>query len=205
MKQLDPVHEEAIKELINIGVGKGGEILNQMLSTHIKLDVPEVDVLPASEIKRHFQNNGGPLLAAVHMGFSGSINGTVNLTFKSEDADKLVQLLTGVSPEKSDPDIDMESLRSGTMTEIGNVVINGVVGTLSNMLNLELHYYMPDFLEGNIEEIIRRMEQEQKAAIVILAKTRFRALSIDVEGDLMFFLSLSGYESLMEAFDQWKP
>jgi chemotaxis protein CheC len=196
---------EALKELINIGVGKGGEILNQMLSSHITLNVPEVNVLPVADLKAFFSDGEGPIFAAVQMGFSGSINGTVNLTFTLEDADKLVYLLTGIESKNEDSEIDMDSLRAGTMTEIGNVLINGVVGTLSNVLGLQLRYVVPDFLEGNIGEIIDRMEQEQESGVVILAKTRFRALSIDVEGDLMFFLTLSGYEVLLETFAKWKP
>ncbi|ADK81432.1 chemotaxis protein CheC [Sediminispirochaeta smaragdinae] len=191
-------HLELLRELINIGVGKGGEILNKMLGSHITLDVPDVTIVEEEHFLDFLLRPNDPLLAAVNMEFLGALAGTVNLVFRAGDVDKLVILATGGG--EADTGIDMESLRTGSLLEIGNVVINGVVGTLSNILHLKLNYSIPAYLEGNIKQIIDKMRKDDDATILIIAKTRFRAESLDLEGDLIFFLGISSYQELVDSF-----
>jgi chemotaxis protein CheC len=193
------VQTETLKELINIGVGKGGDILNQMLSAHITLDVPEISIIDEQSFLEFLEKPEDPLLSAVNMEFDGSMAGTVNLMFRAGDADKMARLLVG--EDVIVDGMEMTDLRSGTLIEVGNVVINGVIGTLSNILHMHLNYSVPSYLEGNIGQIIRRMEREINSAVLIVAKTRFHSVSLDLEGDLIFFLTIESFEALLESFD----
>lgn len=47
---------DALKELINIGVGRGASALNMMLNSHIRLQVPFVKVLSPTDWKREFKS-----------------------------------------------------------------------------------------------------------------------------------------------------
>lgn len=192
-------HIGILKELLNIGVGKGGEVLNQMLSAHIQLDVPEIIVAEEHAHSMLLERESDPLLAAVNMDFDGNLNGTVDLMFRTADADKLVKLITGADDLSAG--MEMESLRTGTLMEIGNVVINGVIGSLSNILGLQLHYSVPNYLEGNIEQIIEGVGIDPEKSVLVIARTRFRAESMDLEGDLIFFLGIADFNAMVEAFE----
>jgi chemotaxis protein CheY-P-specific phosphatase CheC len=44
-----PEQLDALRELINIGIGRAAGVLNEMLSAHIQLYVPDVEILSAEE------------------------------------------------------------------------------------------------------------------------------------------------------------
>uniref|UniRef100_A0ACD5GZE0 Uncharacterized protein n=1 Tax=Desertifilum tharense IPPAS B-1220 TaxID=1781255 RepID=A0ACD5GZE0_9CYAN len=51
------------------------------------------------------------------------------MIFPTESASTLVSLLTGEKPGTP----DLEAVKIGTLLEVGNIVLNGVVGTVSNL------------------------------------------------------------------------
>jgi len=53
MTFLDEIQTDALKELINIGVGNGAEVLNQMFDSHIELNVPDIHILKPSEVSSY--------------------------------------------------------------------------------------------------------------------------------------------------------
>ncbi len=51
--------------------------------------------------------------------------------------------------------LDMDALRAGTFCEVGNIVLNGVMGSISNMLNFDFDYSVPEYLETNSENFMK--------------------------------------------------
>src|ERR1019366_9225973 len=95
---------DALKEVINIGVGYAAGALNELVGTPISLRVPEVDVLDLDQARMRVTAFGWNRVASVHLAFSGALKGNVALVFPYDNAVKLVSLLTG--DEGSNPDVD---------------------------------------------------------------------------------------------------
>jgi len=47
----------------------------------------------------------------------------------------------------------LDSIRSGTLCEVGNILINAVLGTISNELRLNLEYTVPVYQEGTAQAL----------------------------------------------------
>lgn len=188
---------DALKELVNVGIGHAAGMLNEMIEFRIRLNVPVVSLLTLSELQ---QELGGRLgleeLAAVKLDFSGSFAGTAQLIFPTESAATLVAILTG--EEASSPDLD--SLKIGTLTEVGNIVINGVMGSISNMLTQPLHYDVPTYLEEDIQHLMP-LEDSDPAANVLLAQARFDVEELEVQGDIVLFFGVGSFDTLLTAID----
>lgn len=188
---------DALKELVNVGIGHAAGMLNEMIEFRIRLNVPVVGLLTLSELQ---QELGGRLgleeLAAVKLDFSGSFAGTAQLIFPTESAATLVAILTG--EEASSPDLD--SLKIGTLTEVGNIVINGVMGSISNMLTQPLHYDVPTYLEEDIQHLMP-LEDSDPAANVLLAQARFDVEELEVQGDIVLFFGVGSFDTLLTAID----
>src|SRR5512134_1089038 len=107
---------DALKELINIGVGRASGVLSSMIECKISLQVLHIKVLTLSELNEEVERIGYGRLAAVKLGFKGSFAGTAALVFPPDSAAKLVSLL--VREEDDTPDLD--SVRVGTLNEVGN-------------------------------------------------------------------------------------
>ncbi|QTA78080.1 Chemotaxis protein, CheC-like [Desulfonema limicola] len=185
---------DGLKELINIGVGRAASILNTMLSSHIVLQVPFVKLLTSDDFKNEIDYLGVEQLAAVELGFKGIFSGSSQLIFTTETAHKLVATLVGDNPV----DEDIDAIKAGTLAEIGNIVLNGVMGSISNMLQLHFEYSVPNYLEGNAEALLKP-SIDSPARTIILARTRFVVEKLHIDGDIALFFELIIFNRLLNA------
>src|ERR1035437_5094221 len=136
---LNELQLDALKEVINLGVGHAAGSLNELVGTPISLRVPEVCIMTIQEAREHVATSGWGQLASVQMSFSGSLKGDVALVFPSDSAVKLVALLTG----DKGSNCDVDGIRAATLEETGNIILNGVVGSIANLLRQSISFSLP--------------------------------------------------------------
>lgn len=196
MYQLTEHNLDALKELINIGVGRAAGALNAMVSFRIGLQVPFVKVLSPKELSGEMAALGRSRLAAVRLGFDGPFSGTAALVFPTESASKLVAVLTGEEP--GTPEID--SVRAGTLSEVGNIVINGVMGSMGNMLKQRITYTLPNYTEDSVQGLLRPDAMDEDAT-VLLVRTHFSIQELEIEGDIILLFTVGSFDALLSAID----
>ncbi len=177
---------------MNIGVGKAAAIMNTMLDSHVTLSVPVVRLLTLEKLLKEAVFPPDVAFSSVEMKYAGSFNGFVELVFDTVSAGKLVDRLSGV---ESMPVDDFDSLRSGTLCEIGNIVINAVLGTMANILDVSLSFSVPFYHEGRGPGFIDDFKVDS-GSMVLLTKTTFTISELSVTGDFAVFFSFSSYENL---------
>jgi chemotaxis protein CheC len=126
------------------------------------------------------------------MKFQGSFTGSIHLVFPKTDASKLVSLLA--EDERSER--EMDAIRSDTLQEIGNVLLNAVMGTISNLFSFSLRYSLPLYIEGSPEDLYRSLKIG-RPNIIIRALTRFTIDNMAVDGSLIFLFALRSFDALM--------
>lgn len=106
-----------LKEIINIGIGRSANQLNKIVKNRVTLAVPRVLIIEPGKIKSlpHDINDN---LSIISMNFKGELFGKVELMLSTENAVKIVDMLT----DQSDPNIEMNELRTATLSEVGNIV-----------------------------------------------------------------------------------
>ena len=190
-------HLDALSELMNIGVGRAAGMLNEMLGSPIELVVPTVKVLRLSLLADELGQKPEDRFAFVRLPFQGSIQGTAALVFPPDSAAHLVAALTGEEP--GTPDLD--SVRAGTLSEVGNIVINGVMGSLGNLLRLPLNYELPTYLEGSPEHLLGHT-LSQNDPTMLLAHTRFAVRDLEIQGTIILVFEVRSFDALLEAVDR---
>ncbi len=194
MNLLATTQLDALQEMINIGVGRSASMLNQMLDVHVQLHVPQVKVLPAHVVEQELaQQLGLDPVATVQLGFSGSLNGLAQLVFPTASAAKLVSAL---SSEATDGPEDLDAIRTGTLSEIGNIVLNGVMGMLSNLLHQNFQYSMPSYVEEEVHHLFS-IKSVLKDDVVLLAQTRFLIEKLLVTGDIILLFNIGSFDALL--------
>jgi chemotaxis protein CheC len=191
---------EALQEIINIGVGQAAGVLNEMLSSHITLQIPFIKTFSPNLVKQELELKlGKGKFSAVELEFFGSVNGNAELVFPTDSAAELVSIVSDEDMEVSESDLD--ELKVGALTEIGNIVISGVMGAISNLLSQDLEYFLPSYIEGNIETLIKNKNLEKHSTLV-LAQTRFFIEETKIQGDIILIFHLGSFHKILEALQK---
>jgi chemotaxis protein CheC len=199
MKSLTAEQLDALQEFINIGVGRSASLLTEMVDSRILLQVPVVRVYQAQELRtelvKQFDRHR---FSAVRLDFSGSISGSAELVFPTESAAALVSVLTG--EDVNSPDLD--AVKIGTLSEIGNITINGVMGSISNLLRHQMNYKLPCYLENTIEDLLLSDYPATDETVFLLAKARFTIEEMEITGDIILIFEMRSFDALLEAIDR---
>lgn len=143
--------------MINIGVGRSASILNDMVQAHVDLQVPVVRIITPDQVRQELEAKNIDKSASVHLPFNGDVfTGETVLMFDHPSASKLVSLLTA----ESEIDLGLDEERSSTLTEVGNILLNGVMGSISNILRDELIFSVPYYVDGSTKNLIDLTEAQ---------------------------------------------
>jgi chemotaxis protein CheC len=186
---------DAFKEIVNIGVGRAAASLNDMLDSPIVLEVPEVRMITYEDFK---QVAGAPSenFSCVQLGFKGSFSGMAALVFPPASAVKLVAAMTAEEPEN--PGLD--GVMAGTLNEVGNIVINCVIGTIGNILEKTFDFSLPNYLHGALREILQ-VGSHSGLHPILLVKTHFIVQEKHIDGNIFIIFEASSFDALLTAID----
>jgi chemotaxis protein CheC len=195
---MNPTFEQidVLKELINIGVGRAAGMLNDMLLSRVILQVPYVKIFSPATLYQEIEGLGYEKLSTVRLIFKGPFSGIASLVFPPDSAGKLVDILTGEESGQA----DLDSIRIGTLTEVGNIILNGVMGSIGNVLKKHINYSVPTYLENNINQLLLG-ENIETDTTILLAHTRFTVEQLQIEGDIILLFEVGSFDALLEAID----
>jgi len=179
----------ALTRLVNTGVVSGVEVLNAMLASEIRPDVPSIRVIEPYDMDRETMVPEDSRFAIVEMGFNGSLQGNSGLVFPKDNAWKFVEKVAG--DDAGEGELDFVS--TGVLTEIGNIVLNRVMGTIGNALALNLDYVVPNFFQGTLDRLWKR--DPENAGLV--ASTQFRVDDFATEGNIVVFFDKDSFSRVM--------
>ncbi len=188
---------DILKELINIGIGRAAGMLNTMLRSHVLLRIPFIEALAPSTLREKHQELGKDKLSTVQLAFKGPFSGTASLVFPAESAAKLVSVLTEDELSLS----DLDSIRVGTLTEIGNIVLNGVMGVISNEIKQRIHYSVPRYVENPLQTLLTSSGPNADAT-VIWVQAQFTIEQHQIDGDIILLFEVGSLDVLLAALDQ---
>jgi chemotaxis protein CheC len=187
---------DGLQALANLGVNQSASVLNDILETPIALQVPTVQVLSLAEIHQKLDHQVGPIVvSAMRLSFSGFLGGKALLIFSIDSAAQLVAALMG---EETDlPDLD--AVKRGTLTEVSNIILNGVLGEINRVLHQSLRYTLPFYLEETVRDLLNAELDEESA--VLLAQTCLHCAPLQIVGNLILVFTVQSFNTLLLALD----
>lgn len=131
------------------------------------------------------------------LNIGGALKGTVGLAFPPKSAVRLVSLLTG---EKSDSD-DLDSMRAGTLGEVGNIILNSVMGAIGNFLSLPIEFGLPSLDHCPLARLVEECIASNDATIMV-GRTRFDVTELRVDGEILVVFEADSVRSLLQALHE---
>lgn len=183
---------DALAELVNVGVGRAASSLSAMVNERIELSVPRVVTIPHADIANHLNLEHEIALkdevVLVQQAFTGRVGGAASILFPVDSARKLVGLLTGGLLTNEELDLEREA----ALTEVGNILINGVMGTIGNIIGVDIRYHLPEYIECRAVELPRAFqERDLMLAVVLIAISGH-----EIKGHLVLLFDIPSMDNL---------
>ncbi len=187
---------DAFREFLNIGVGRAAATLNEMVDAHIGLTVPVIKVVSSDAIEAHLSAFGDQINSAIGLTFTGPFSGSAALLFSLDNAAKVLAAVTGEPPDDS----QIDDVSRGTLLEVGNIVINGIVGSISNLIEGHMTYSVPSYSEDTVRNLVMSGTEGQ-GVDVLLARSSFCVEDLQMHGDIIMVFEVGSFGLLLHAID----
>ena len=173
--QLNADQEDVIRELINIGIGRAAATLSELIGTRIELSVPRVALVLLDDAPEDlFRMPDDPILAIIQ-DFRGDILGRSALVLSHSSGLRLAQLLGEVAEPADELDLEM----SGILAEVGNIMLNSVLGAIANMIGTHMEYSLPQFCGARpLGVLLSQWAKDHRALLMADAEFLVRQYSI---------------------------
>jgi len=197
--ELDADAVDAIRELINIGVGRAAGMLNEITQRPIILQVPSISIESLENLNRSHDENSPPL-STISLHFQGTMSGVAALVFPPKSAALLVTLMTQEDENAQDLDV----MQIETLKEVGNIIINAVMGSIANVLEQHLKYSLPNYREVRIATLAQSLKQSADNRVV-LANARFYLEGTTISGNILLILEIGSMDALLDGIAGMTP
>ncbi len=198
---LTELQQDAFTELVNIGVSRAAASLRQMIGTQVLLSVPSVEIVSRHAAARLIGEREAAPLVVVHQDFAGAFAGRALLIFPQENGRELVRAVAGedLSPE------EVAALEDEALAETGNIILNGCLATMANMLQRTLTMSLPGIVRGDGPRIFGAQAGEVAGtdALVLFLYIDFSVSERDIRGYLAMLMDLPSLESLRLLVDEF--
>ena len=191
---------DALTEIVNIGVGRGAASLNALVDQPVALCVPKVRLCGLTDLQAELDAAEEPVDTSVVQGFEGAITGRAMLAFPKRSGVALAKLLTE-EDETADHDDALEFDLAGILEEIGNIVLNGVLGSLANVFEDDFQYSVPELCSGSASQALTRDVAAPAMGdqpTCLLADARFELAESRISGSLLLAFNTDELSVLLD-------
>ncbi|HEU6442718.1 MAG TPA: chemotaxis protein CheX, partial [Microvirga sp.] len=166
---LTELERDALTELVNIGVSRAAASLRKMIGEQVLLSVPSVEIMAPQNAARLIGERETEDLVAIQQQFEGAFSGRALLIFPEETSLDLVRAILGddVPPDQI-AEMELEAL-----AETGNVILNGCLATMANMLKRSLNISLPQVVRGDGSRLFTLAQDRPDGGLVLFLYINF--------------------------------
>src|ERR1700760_583983 len=183
---LSPLELDALTELVNIGVSRAAGSLREMVGEEVLLSVPRIELVDRSKAVQILCESEARKLVAVHQTFEGDITGRALLIFPETKSLEIVRAVAGTDLSLEDViDLEQEAL-----AETGNIILNGCLATIANMLERSLKMSLPEVLHGRAWHFLIPPPPPESGDLVLFVYINFAMQERDVRGYIAMLMDM---------------
>ncbi|MDB5623938.1 MAG: chemotaxis protein CheX [Devosia sp.] len=191
---LDELERDALTELVNIGVSRAAASLRKMVGKQVLLSVPSVEVVTQTAAAALIGQRESDNLVAILQEFGGAFSGKALLIFPEDNSLELVRAIVGDEVDAA----EVASLKDEALAETGNVILNGCLGTIANMLNHSLQMSLPKVLYGDGKVLFDVGVEPGTDGLVLFLYINFSVRDRNIRGYIAMIMDLPSLAMLKE-------
>jgi CheY-like chemotaxis protein len=196
---IEPKYTDAFQEIFNMGVGKAAASLSRLVFEEVKLSVPQLEIIKPDKLSDHVVANFKDSVACVRQGFDGAADGTAYLLLSAKSGLNLVNALV---KQEQDPQVQasLSDADREMLVEVGNILINSLVGTLANTLGMDFRFGQATCYVVAPQEVYGHLRMN-KMDYVLYVETLFVVPGRQIGGNLVIIVGSEGMDSILKGID----
>lgn len=191
MLELDDIERDALTEVFNIGVGQAASAMSQMVNDRVAMSVPSIGFTSRITAASELTKDAGKRICGVSQHFHGTFDADAILMFPENKSLEIVRLMIGDEM----PIEELTAMEQEALSEIGNIILNALIGTLANVFGSEFSSSLPVFHFGTSSEILQA-ERKDANDLVMLLHIDLKLEKHQINGYVAFLLDVSSVQGL---------
>jgi len=191
---LTDLEHDALTELVNIGVSRAASSLRKMVGEEVLLSVPSIEIMAPQDAARLIGERETDELVAIQQQFEGAFSGRALLIFPQATSLDLIRAIIGDDmPPDQIADMEQEAL-----AETGNIILNGCLATMANMLKRSLSVSLPKVIRGDGTRLFALPQERLDDGLVLFLYINFSVRNRDIRGYIAMLMDLPSLSALKE-------
>ena len=191
---------DALTEIFNIAIGRAADSLNQMVKEEIILSIPEINFYSQDKAFSIYSDLFEAPVGAVRQRFESTFSGDALLVFPERQSLYLVKHVLGDLVDDS----SIEVLEHETMSEVGNVVLNGCLSSLADQLGTIINSMLPEYTIEPLQSIFETGKSASSGSDYILfVKVDFRTHKSQINGYIMLIVDIVSAKAFLHEVEAY--
>ncbi|MFT8312062.1 MAG: chemotaxis protein CheC [Sporolactobacillus sp.] len=197
--------EDILTELFNVGVGQAASTLSDIIDKRIGLTIPNVRILDAAngkiELNKYLLNVAEGAVMVSSISFDSQLEGKVSLLFPADKMHHFIDLCLHETRDEFENNLEFTDIDFDTIKEIGNIVINSIIGELSNTVNIPVEYTLPDIdvlNDANAEHFVDCEDYR----LVLMMFLAFDIEGTEIAGAIVINMTLNSLDDILNKIDK---
>lgn len=192
--ELTEIEQDALAEIANMGVSRAANSLRQMVGEQVLLSIPAVRIVTRQAASKLVERNNAKKLVAVQQSFEGPFAGKALLIFPEAQSLELVRSIVGDQHSLEDVlDLEHEAL-----AETGNIILNGCLATIANVLHKTMRMSLPSIIRGDGATLFEIEGATSGGQFVLFLYIDFIIKRRDVHGFIALLMDLPSIDALKD-------
>lgn len=194
---LNEDQRDALQEIANIGMGKAGAALAELLGAFVTLSVPGIKLVNAAQLKAELlsRDMAGDAPSPVRQAFQSDISGEALVLFGKDGREELEELMG-----YDDADVNSES---EALSDIANLLVGACVRSVFEQLGRNLSFARPSFVPAAVLQQALSGEQFDRWDVALLLEVRFTLERGGFVAQLVMLLPETAIRKMKHALEQF--
>jgi chemotaxis protein CheC len=192
--ELTELEQDALTEVVNIGVSRAAASLRKMVGKQVLLSVPAVEIVTPERAAILLAERESSELVAVRQSFKGAFSGRAMLIFPEDNSLELVRAVTGDSLSTD----ELTEMEEEALAETGNIILNSCLATMANMLKRPLTMSIPVVCRGCGPDLFEPRTDRDQDGLVLFLYINFSVRERDLRGYIAMMMDMPSLAALKD-------
>jgi chemotaxis protein CheC len=187
---------DALKEVGNIGASHASDVLGQMLSKTVIINVPKATFLPVEKMSKIFGEEDDAIVILFFL-ILGDVEGYMVISFSESQAALISNYLMGTNDDR----LELTEEKESALKEVGNILASAYLTAMSDLAGFRLRPSVPYITYDIVETAVNPIMEDigQTAEYALITDNEFLLDGKSIAGKCITFYNRESFTKILEA------